>query len=111
MRRCPCRLPFATFEHNLSQVDMNLKTNILLGGAGLIGSALKAELESRGECTVVLDLKNGFDLREHEPEQYGPDAYYWFLAWDVGGAKYIMDPTRQIDILRNNLGLCEKVFD
>jgi nucleoside-diphosphate-sugar epimerase len=89
---------------------MQSPLNIILGGAGLIGRALKAELERAGESTVVLDLKHGFDLRERDPDEYPPGTYYWFLAWDVGGAKYIMNPARQIGILRNNLRLCERVF-
>jgi nucleoside-diphosphate-sugar epimerase len=89
---------------------MTHRNNVILGGAGMIGRALQIELERIGERTVILDIKNGFDLRERQPEVYEEDAYYWFLAWDVGGAKYIMNPGRQIDILRNNLRLCEKVF-
>lgn len=83
--------------------------NVLLGGAGLVGSALDRKLQRRGEATMVYDLKNGFDLREYEPDSAG-DAYYWFLAWDVGGAKYLMDESQQLSILKHNLGLCEKIF-
>lgn len=84
--------------------------NILLGGAGLVGTALDRALSDRGEETKVYDLKTGVDLREYEPEDFGPDTYYWFLAWDVGGAKYIMDDSQQLSILRHNLDLCHKVF-
>lgn len=89
---------------------MSTQLNILLGGAGLIGTALDRALTDRGEQTKVYDLKAGVDLRDYEPEDFGPDAYYWFLAWDVGGAKYIMDSTRQLSILQHNLSLCHKVF-
>lgn len=89
---------------------MNKRTNILLGGQGLVGSALDRKLVEIGERTVVYDLKSGFDLRWKEPEDFPGDSYYWFLAWDVGGAKYIMDESEQVSILRSNLALCEKVF-
>jgi nucleoside-diphosphate-sugar epimerase len=89
---------------------MSTQLNILLGGAGLIGTALDRALSDRGEQTKVYDLKTGVDLREYEPEDFGPDTYYWFLAWDVGGAKYIMDNSQQLSILQHNLGLCHKVF-
>lgn len=89
---------------------MSTQLNILLGGAGLIGTALDRALSDRGEETKTYDLKTGVDLREYEPEDFGSDTYYWFLAWDVGGAKYIMDNSQQLSILQHNLGLCHKVF-
>lgn len=84
--------------------------NVILGGSGLIGRALERQLRARGEETVVFDLKSGFDLRTTEPRTFPASTYYWFLAWDVGGAKYIMDPSAQIDILKSNLRLCDRVF-
>jgi nucleoside-diphosphate-sugar epimerase len=86
------------------------KCNVILGGAGLIGSALDRLLRSKGEQTIVYDLKLGFDLRLQDPPQHPVDTYYWFLAWDVGGAKYIMDDRYQVEILQSNLKLCERVF-
>ncbi len=84
--------------------------NVLLGGEGVLGTALGTLLKSRGEEVINFDLKSGFDLREKEPPAYPKDTYYWFLAWDVGGAKYIMDPKSQTQIVRSNTRLCEKVF-
>ncbi len=89
---------------------MKAKLNVLLGGAGLIGSALNRKLAARGEATLVYDLKEGFDLREREPKPEVGNVYYWFLAWDVGGAKYIMDRAQQLSILQNNLRLCTRIF-
>ena len=89
---------------------MSTQLNILLGGAGLIGTALGRALGDRGEEIKTYDLKTGVDLREYEPEDIGPDTYYWFLAWDVGGAKYIMDNSQQLSILQHNLSLCQKIF-
>jgi nucleoside-diphosphate-sugar epimerase len=84
--------------------------NVLLGGEGLIGSALRRRLEAIGEKTVTYDLKSGFDLRHKDPDPFPRDGYCWFLAWDVGGAKYIMDPAAQISILKHNWQLCERIF-
>lgn len=91
-------------------MEDRLLTNVLLGGQGLIGTALARKLAERGEKTVVYDLKSGFDLRWKEPDEPGGDVHYWFLAWDVGGAKYIMDESEQVSIMRSNLALCDKVF-
>ncbi len=90
---------------------MGDRTNVILGGQGLIGTALDRKLRETGEKTVVYDLKSGFDLRSREPDMLPGDVYYWFLAWDVGGAKYIMDESEQVSIMRSNLALCGKVFD
>jgi nucleoside-diphosphate-sugar epimerase len=90
---------------------MSERINVILGGEGLIGKALDRKLSALGERTIVYDIKSGFDLRARVPEEFPRSAYYWFLAWDVGGAKYIMDPKAQTDILRSNLRLCDKVFD
>jgi nucleoside-diphosphate-sugar epimerase len=89
---------------------MTACTNILLGGEGLIGKALGRKLASLGEATVGYDIKSGFDLRFREPPPFPPDDYCWFLAWDTGGAKYIMDPSTQRSTLLHNLKLCETVF-
>jgi len=89
---------------------MDERVNIILGGEGLIGTALGRKLSALGERTVVYDIKSGFDLRSSVPDEHPGNAYYWFLAWDVGGAKYIMDEGAQADILRSNLRLCDRVF-
>ena len=86
------------------------RRNLLLGGAGLLGRALDKALHAAGEQTVVFDLKDGFDLRSSVPTDVREDDYCWFLAWDVGGAKYIFDPDAQLQILHSNLSLMTNVF-
>jgi nucleoside-diphosphate-sugar epimerase len=76
----------------------------------LVGRALVAELRARGEAAVTYDLKDGFDLRFDLPVIEDPQVYCWFLAWDVGGVKYITDDSQQLGILRSNLALCDRVF-
>jgi nucleoside-diphosphate-sugar epimerase len=87
-----------------------MTTNLVLGGEGLIGRALCSALENRGERVVSYDLKSGFDLRERVPDNVPSDAYCWFLAWEVGGAKYLLNPARQETIFQNNVRLSENVF-
>lgn len=89
---------------------MGKHTNLVFGGAGLVGRALVSELQKRGEETVVYDLQDGFDLRFTVPASIPAGAYCWFLAWDVGGVKYITDESQQVRILRSNLALCDRVF-
>lgn len=90
---------------------MAVKKNLVLGGAGLIGRALCSRLESEGQEVTSLDLRTGFDLRKDSLEPYSNFDFVWFLAWDVGGSKYLMNSYCQQDILLNNARICERVFD
>ena len=89
---------------------MGIKTNLVLGGSGTIGSALCNHLEKKGEKVVNLDLKTGFDIRFHSLEPFKKVDYVWFLAWEVGGAKFLTKDSNLINIIHNNTILCEKVF-
>lgn len=90
---------------------MAAEKNIVLGGTGLIGRSLCNKLKSAGQEVISLDLKTGFDLRKDSLEPYSNFDFVWFLAWDVGGSKYLMNPDYQQDILLNNVRICERVFD
>jgi len=89
---------------------MAVRKNLVLGGSGTIGKALVSELTGRGEEVINLDIKNGFDLRGHSLDEYREVDYVWFLAWDVGGAKYLMNPDNAFTLLHNNLSICNHVF-
>ncbi|MFA4851948.1 MAG: NAD(P)-dependent oxidoreductase [Bacteroidales bacterium] len=89
---------------------MGTTTNLVLGGSGLIGKELQKQLLQSGEQTINLDIKEGTDLRTFSLEKYSDIDYVWFLAWDVGGAKYLYNTEHQIEILKNNTGICRNVF-
>ena len=89
---------------------MGVAKNLVLGGSGTIGAALCKYLLSKGEEVTNLDIKNGFDLRKDPLDTYTNHDFMWFLAWDVGGAKYLADPDRQHTMMLNNVLICEKVF-
>lgn len=84
--------------------------DLLLGGEGLIGSALGEELRRRGHETVSLDLRSGCDLRFAEAEPFRRCDRVWFLAWDTGGAKYIESRDSQHETYRHNSELSAHVF-
>lgn len=88
-----------------------MTNELILGGAGLIGSTLKNELERRGHNTVSLDLKTGCDLRQVDDGPFLNCDRVWFLAWDTGGAKYIEALDRQHQQYKHNTELCAHVFD
>src|SRR6478672_10682893 len=89
---------------------MGVRKNLVLGGSGLIGSALVQHPRGIGEEAINLDITLGNDLREMDLTPYSNVDYVWFLAWDVGGAKYLTAEKNLLQILRNNTILCERVF-
>jgi len=91
---------------------MGATRNLVLGGLGVVGRGLCDYLESIGEEVAVIDLKNGDeeDLRTMDLASYKNVDYVWFLAWDVGGAKYLTNEKNLLNILHNNTILCERVF-
>ena len=57
-----------------------------------------------------MDQRRADPVGQQLPPQPGRPAYCWFLAWDVGGAKYLTAEQEQLGILRSNLRICESVF-
>lgn len=84
--------------------------NVILGGAGMVGRALGRRLRAAGETVASYDLAAGWDLRHHEPPAPAGGAFYWFLAWDSGGARYLHDPSAQGQQIEHNVELCQRVF-
>jgi nucleoside-diphosphate-sugar epimerase len=85
--------------------------DLVLGGDGLIGSALLAALRGRGHEAASLDLKSGTDLRHASREPFASCDRVWFLAWDTGGAKYLSAPGTQHGMYMANCELAVRVFD
>jgi nucleoside-diphosphate-sugar epimerase len=84
---------------------------LVLGGDGLIGSALVEALRARGDDVDVLDQKRGSDLRTVGLDPFAAADRVWFLAWATGGARYLEARERQHEILRSNCELASRVFD
>ncbi|MFZ9955597.1 MAG: NAD-dependent epimerase/dehydratase family protein, partial [Flavobacteriales bacterium] len=93
-----------------STKNMSVKKNLVLGGSGMIGSHLCKYLLSKGEEVISLDLLSGFDLRKDDLSKYKDVDFVWFLAWEVGGAKFLTDKNNYISIIKNNTQICERVF-
>jgi hypothetical protein len=89
---------------------MDLKRHLILGGSGTIGKAFCDYLKSCGQEVINIDLKDGFDLRVQSLEPYKDVDLVWFLAWDVGGSKYLNDKLSKRDIIKNNSQICCRVF-
>ncbi len=70
--------------------------NLVIGSDGFIGEHFCKYLSSLGEGVVRFDIKRGLDedARSAKFPLDNVDRVY-FLAWDVGGAKYLYDPNLQ----------------
>jgi nucleoside-diphosphate-sugar epimerase len=80
--------------------------NLVLGSEGFVGTPFTHFLEHLGEEVVRFDIKRGSkeDLRHARLDFAGIDRVY-FLAWDVGGAKYLYEQASQFHQLDWNLKL------
>ena len=86
--------------------------HIVLGSEGFIGKCLVDSLRSQDKDVVGYDIKNGSDqdCRYVDLLLMETDVVY-FLAWDVGGAKYLNNPACQLNQRNNNIQLMSNVFD
>jgi nucleoside-diphosphate-sugar epimerase len=85
--------------------------NLVVGSEGFVGKPLCAYLETAGEAVVRFDIKRNSneDAREARLPLEGIDRVY-FLAWDVGGAKYLYREDSQFRQLDWNLKLLLNVM-
>ena len=86
-------------------------TNLVLGSEGFVGRPFCAHLERAGERVVHFDIKRGDheDARRIRLPLEGVDRVY-FLAWEVGGAKYLYRDDVQFRQLDWNLQLLLNVM-
>jgi nucleoside-diphosphate-sugar epimerase len=89
------------------------RNELVLGGEGLIGHELCRALETRGGEVRSLDLKSGQDLRSAHRFRAAFQAAdrIWFLAWEVGGWKFLNRADLQHRIYRNNCLLSASIFE
>lgn len=90
---------------------MNMVRNLVIGSEGFIGKKFCDYLEKKGETVVRFDIKRGSheDARTEELNINRVD-YVYFLAWDVGGAKYLSKEDTQLTQLEWNLKLLSNVM-
>lgn len=88
-----------------------MTTNLVIGSDGFVGNPFCNYLESLGEKVVRFDLKRGpaEDARVARLSFERIDRVY-FLAWEVGGAKYLYRDDIQFLQLDSNLKLMLNVF-
>lgn len=87
-------------------------TNLVIGSEGFVGKSLCNFLEKKGELVVHFDIRRdkNEDGRFAKLNLKNIDKIY-FLAWDVGGAKYLYEEKNQLSQLKWNLALMTNIFD
>lgn len=96
---------------------MKVDKFLILGSSGLIGKYLKEYLEKRGKEVIEFDIKNHFsqDLRiasNYELEKHLLNSdFVFFLAFDVGGAKYLNNLDNNEKFLSNNTAILLNTFN
>jgi len=85
--------------------------NLVLGSEGFVGKYLCDYLQRKGESVTRFDIKRS----EKEDARFswlpldGIDRVY-FLAWDVGGAKYLYREDTQLHQLKWNVDILHNVM-
>lgn len=89
---------------------------LILGSAGQIGMALKAYCDLNGINTIEFDITrtNGEDLRVTNNrllyQRVAEADLVVFLAYDVGGARYLSSNQKQFSFISNNAMIMECTF-
>jgi nucleoside-diphosphate-sugar epimerase len=89
---------------------------LVLGSAGQIGAHLTGFLRHCGDIVIEHDLVNSpeQDLRRHSPglpEKMAKADFVVFLAFDVGGARYLKTYQHTYEFVSNNVKIMDNVFD
>jgi len=90
---------------------------LILGSAGQIGDCLCTYLEDRGKEVLKFDIvhSSGEDLRIHNNDilekKIAECDFIFFLAFDVGGSRYLAKYQHTFDFLHNNIRLMANTFE
>lgn len=89
---------------------------LILGSAGQIGAHLCSFLRRRGDFAIEYDLVNSpeHDLRRNSKmllEKMREADFVMFMAFDVGGARYLKTYQHTYEFVSNNVKIMNNVFD
>lgn len=89
---------------------------LVLGSAGQIGGHLSSFLRQQGDSVLEYDLVTSpaEDLRKPSPlllERMQAADFVVFLAFDVGGARYLKTYQHTYEFVSNNVKLMDNTFD
>jgi len=90
--------------------------HLILGSSGQIGTALKKYLKSINEEVIEFDIKRTIDEDLRVESDWLDSAmiesdFVYFLAFDVGGAKYLDEYQDKYQFIDNNMRIMTNVFN
>jgi nucleoside-diphosphate-sugar epimerase len=94
-----------------------MKTILVLGSAGQVGSHLSRYLKLKGYKVLEFDIKNSpvQDLRRSQMKDFQSLVYksdfIYFLAFDVGGSHYLEKYQDTFNFIDNNMRILTNTFD
>lgn len=92
-----------------------MKNVLVLGSAGQVGAYLVDELENQGFNVLKFDVaaNEEEDLRYNLPlltQRIQESHFVFFLAFDVGGSRYLSKYQHTFDFINNNIKLMDNTF-
>lgn len=84
--------------------------NLVIGSSGFLGKRLCDFLTGLGQNVIELDIKNGDEQDARCVKLPNDIDRVYFLAWDVGGAKYLYSKKSQIFQMEWNCELMNNIF-
>jgi len=90
---------------------------LILGSSGQIGGALCDYYKNKGDTVDRFDIVNGTqqDLRMHESSllysKIEQADFIFFLAFDVGGSRYLKKYENTFDFVHNNMKIMVNTFE
>ena len=97
--------------------EENIMKYLVLGSAGQIGNCLWSYLKNKGHEVFEFDIEdNQFqDLRIYDnkilEDLIDKSDFIYFLAFDVGGSRYLAKYQHTFDFLHNNVRLMSNTFE
>jgi len=94
-----------------------MKTILVLGSAGQVGSHLSKYLYLKGYTVLEYDIENSSaqDLRQSHIKEFqslvSRSDFIYFLAFDVGGSHYLEKYQDTFDFIDNNVRILTNTFD
>ncbi len=89
-----------------------MTTNLVIGSEGFIGKPFCKFLEAKKEKVIRFDIaKNKSEDGRIFAFNFKDVNKIYFLAWDVGGSKYLYKPDLQMAQLKWNLQLMVNIFN
>jgi len=88
----------------------------VLGSSGQIGAPLTSYLRSNGHTVTEFDIVNTYDQDVSNPHMFTVEKlkkadFVYFLAFDVGGSRYLKTYQNTFNFLHNNISLMKNVFE